>query len=205
MSLDETFNVVVTKTGIVNASTDELFVNCPGSLARKKYDSDASWTELIDEDRAILLPLPEADIYNIYCVTDQNNKEYRLAVNPELQTIYESKTEDVIDGSYIEYEGYIYVSPKMMICDPASFVTGETIELDTIKKSIDNNDSILCNCSTNNDGNSTVIYVFQVFDEDGETLEYRFTNNQDLAKQYGKMLSEENLEKITNDLENVKI
>jgi hypothetical protein len=202
MSVDDTFNVVATKVGIINVCDDELFINCPGSLNHKKYDEDAVWVDLIDSDRALLLKIPEADIFNIYCVNNNDVKEYRLVLNSDLHSTYETKSENEIAGCYMEYEGYLYVAPKAMLCDPTSFASGEAIEVDTIKTSVKNNEAFLCDFGTTKDNNSIVVYVFQVFDEDGVPLEYRFTNNKDLAVKYGDMLDENNL---TTDLENINI
>jgi hypothetical protein len=205
MSVDDTFDVVATKVGIINVCDDELFINCPGSLNHKKYDEDAVWVDLIDNDRALLLKLPEADIFNIYCITNNDTKEYRLVLNSDLHAVYEAKSENEITGCHMEYEGYLYVAPKAMLCDPSSFVSGENIEVDTIKASIKNNEAFMCDFGATKDGNSIVVYVFQVFNEDDEPSEYRFTNNKDLAIKYGdmcEMLAENNL---TADLQNINI
>lgn len=205
MDLDNTFNIPATKYGTVKISTEDVFINCPGSLNRKQLN-DELWEELIISDHAIHISVPQSADYNVYSVsTDSKLPEYRLVVDSNLCEKYESKSKEDYVDTRVEYEGYIYVDPKLMICDPASFVTNGVITVDIIKQSVKDNESILCNFGEAPNNDCIVIFVFQIFDENDDTLEYRITNDKELAKKYAELLPENEVDSLTSDLEKTKI
>jgi hypothetical protein len=206
MSLDTTFDIVPVKYGTVKTTSEELFTNCPGSLNRKEYNSDLLWDQLIRDDHAINISVPKSGEYSVFAVIkDGKAQEYRLVINSDLRNRYESKSNDAIPDTRLEYEGYLYVDPKLMITDPQSFVSGETITVDTIKKSVKDGESILCDFGVSENNNCILVYVFQIFDEDDDTLEYRLTSNLELARFYATMLEGDDLETVTADLEKVVV
>lgn len=205
MSLDDTFDIVPTKYGTVKITTEDLFFNCPGSLNRKEYN-DELWSELIRNDHAVCVSVPEACDYNIYAVSEDGKlQEYRILSNTDLIEKYENKSDEEIMDTRLEYEGFIYVDPKLMVCDPASFVTGDTITVDTLKQSIKDKETIFCDFGVEPNGNCILIYIFQIFDGNDEMMEFRLTSNLELAKKYSAMLPSNDLETITKDLEESKI
>ena len=194
----------VTKYGTLKITGDEIFLTCPGSLNKKKYDHDNTWKSLIADECTICLEAENGN-YDIYAVKDQKENliEYRLIIDPELNDDYESGNPLNLDDNVLVYSGHLYVDPQLMITDPASFVNDEVITVGTISKSIKDGESIFCDFGLEPNNDSWTVHVFEILNDDGEVLEYRLLIDEDVVAEYKSLTDTENLEDVDEEFSEV--
>ena len=202
--LIETPNLIIQKYKSIDTSGCEIFLNCPGSFNKKEYQYEKIWDELSSSDNCLFIDLNKEGEYNIYSIFNSNGDlvEYRLVLSPELDQNYQ-EGENSHEDSKISYYGYLYVDPKLMICDPASYVNGETITLEILKKSQDDKEMALCDFGESIDNLSLLVYVYEVTDEDDEVSEYRLLISKEGVEKYYQMCGLKTEESLEESLEEI--